>query len=68
MAVKPVSTLAAVIVLHGGPKKEVFEAILQSMRESTVVSEDFEWGPSYSLACKRRNLAIKAMEDFVRRL
>ncbi len=68
MAVKPVSTLAAVIVLHGGPKKEVFEAVLQSMKESTISAEAFDWGPSYGLACKRRNLAIKAMEDFVRRL
>ena len=62
------SILAAVIALHGGPRKEVFEAVLQSMKESTINAEDFEWGPSYSLACKRRNLAIKAMEDFVRRL
>lgn len=68
MSEKPVSTLAAVIALHGGPKKEVFEAVLQSMKESTINAEGFDWGPSYSLACKRRNLAIKNMEDFVRRL
>jgi len=68
MSEKPISNLAAVIVLHGGPKKEVFEAILQSMKESTISAEDFDWGPSYSLACERRNLAIKNMEDFVRRL
>lgn len=68
MTVKPVSTFAAVIALHGGPKKEAFEAVLQSMKESTISAEDFDWGPSYSLACKRRSLAIKVMEDFVRRL
>ena len=68
MSEKPVSTLAAVIALHGGPKKEVFEAILQSLKESTINADDFAWDPSCSLACKRRNLAIKNMEDFVRRL
>ena len=68
MSEKPISNLAAVIALHGGPKKEAFEAILQTMKESTIISEDFDWSPSYSLAYRRRTLAIKAMEDFVRRL
>lgn len=51
MSEKPISNLAAVIALHGGPKKEAFKAMLQSMKESRISAEDFDWGPSYSLAC-----------------
>ena len=68
MATKPVSSLAAVIALHGGPSKQEIQIVCESLHEASIDSETFNWGPARAMAEKRLLVARKIMAAFLRKL
>ena len=68
MSKKPISSLAAVIALHGGPSYADFEEVLIVLETVHISSEDYDFGPAYEGAKQRLADAKKTMQGFLRRL
>ena len=68
MATKPISNLAAVIALHGGPTPEQFREILVSLDEASIDSEGYDFGPAFANAEKRLIKARRLMRELLKKL
>lgn len=68
MATKPISNLAAVIALHGGPTPEQFREILVSLDEASIDSKVYGFGPAFANAEKRLVKSRELMRAFLRKL
>ena len=68
MPKKPVSSLAAVIALHGGPSPEQFKQILVSLDEACISSEDYDFGPAFFMAEERLVEARRIMRQLMVKL
>ena len=68
MPKKPVSNLAAAIALHGGPTPEQFKQVLMSLDEAEISSENYDFGPAFSMAEKRLVEARRIMRQLMLKL
>lgn len=68
MPKKPISNLAAAIVLHGGPSPEQFKQVLVALDEACISSEDYGFGPAFYMAETRLIEARKIMRQLMVKL
>ena len=68
MTTKPISSLAAVIALHGGPTPEQFREILVSLDEASIDSESYDFGPAFANAEGRLVESRRLMRALLRKL
>ena len=68
MPKKPISNLAAVIALHGGPSPEQFKQILVSLDEACIDLESYDFGPAFSRAEARLVEARRIMRQLMVKL
>lgn len=68
MSKKPISSLAAAIALHGGPSPEQFKQILVALDEACISSENYDFGPAFSMAETRLIEARRLMRQLMVKL
>lgn len=62
------STLAAVIVLHGGPTPEQLYDVLLALNTASIDSESYSFGPAHAQAELRLDEAREVMKRLIDKL